>query len=113
MDRDEFFLAACQPTFGDKMAFQMRSADHTPGTTFSIEGLENLTDQMFGFMLARAHSRMTQGLPAKELHMLLSMNWHSFEHELLEIGPPWYAVEDKAVGLQVIDSRHRWLRERP
>ena len=108
MNYEEFFEIACQPAFGDQMAFQMKAADPDPKTTFSIQGFENIGTQMINFILARTCARMQgQGLPAKELHAMLKLSWNSFDHELLDVGPPWYSLLDKDGGLRTIDSNVR------
>lgn len=108
MEMEKFFNLACQPDFGDIMSFQIHSEDKTPGTTFSREGVENVTDQMFRFIMARMLARMNQDLPAKDLHIQMRLTWDRFERDLLdEIGPPWYDFSDKKTGLSQIDATHR------
>jgi hypothetical protein len=111
MDDKEFYELAVKPGFGDSMAFQIHCEDERPGVTFSIDGMDTMTDQMQRFVLARILSRMDQGEEAKDLHITLNLHWSKYDEETLQLGLPFYIADLE--GTKQIDGTHRWVKERP
>lgn len=110
MDDQEFYELACEPFFGDAMAFQLSCEDRTPCVTFSMDGLEGVTDQMFRFILARILARMNTGKEAKDLHFTINLDWTSKTQAELADGIPFYTAGLE--GNAVIDGTHRWKHTR-
>jgi len=67
MDQREFYEMAMTPEFGNAMNFEITRDHPTPGTTFSMEAIEGVAQQIKNFMLARivAHEDAGNPLPQR------------------------------------------------
>jgi len=110
LSRDEFYQAAIQPDFPDCMQFVLTAAAQPSGEgdlTFSEEGIENLTDQIKHFIMARILGTWRkQNLAPKELSVGLVLDFKAPDEEMLRKGAwPWWALVDK--GAHPLDGGHR------
>ena len=108
MDAETFFQKAAETDYPNVMVFQLRSENPDKERTFSANGFNAITDNIHDFIVARTFGRwkLTKRGP-KQLRIEVKLTWYNEPQELLEVGWPWYALDDVAEGLAEIDGQTR------
>lgn len=99
MDKEAWIDVMVEPDAGDEMGFVLRSSDPDPEHTFSMEGLDTVTNSIKEFVMTRivAHTKRT-GHPPKNLHATVKLAWVEAPDSLLEVMPrPWASYKDTGV----------------
>lgn len=105
-DRGEFYELAMHPDFPDEMALQLDRASKTdPTTTFSMEAVDELTEQFRTFLMARIVGRSRKGLMPHHMRVNLSLDWNPGNPKTdPNVGPFWIAEDES---LTPLDGSHR------
>jgi len=108
MDHNEFYELAMQPDFPNEMVFELENKDPTPDRSFSMEGFQEVSDQVKHFVMARSLARMSEGKPAKSVSIHIAVKWDTPVGDDQEF--PWYHLNDAE--LTQMDGEHRVKRPR-
>ena len=94
--RDAFLKMQMGPNGEDEMNFVLRSQNPDPESFFSMEGVENITQQVRDYVLARALAEYNRtGKPPKNVSLNVKLDWSGPSDLALEIrGVPWYGAND-------------------
>ena len=106
MDHNEFFKLAMSPGFSDEMVFELENKDPDPDRTFSVEGFDEIGNQVKAFVMARTLARRKQGKLAKAVSIHIGVTWDNQQGDDQYF--PWYHLND--AGLTQMDGEHRVKR---
>jgi hypothetical protein len=115
IERENFLRMMMKPEAPDEMNFVLRSQDPDPQRFFSIEGVEEITQQIRDFVLARAMaSYVANGrrFAPKNVSLNVKLDWRGPSNQQLENrGVPWYGGDDRGPTPLDGDRRVRAARE--
>lgn len=105
MDASEFMEQMMEPGMGDDMAFRIVKAHpEEGGTTFSMEAVDGMTENLKAFVMARTLARWkATGKPPSRMTATVHIDWED-DSDPRE-GPPWWQVDDE--GKTALDGEHR------
>jgi hypothetical protein len=112
MDAEAFYQEAQKPEFGDTMVFELENVNPNNEYSFSLDGVEGVTDQMRAFFLARTLSRWhVNDKPPKKARIVMRVVWDDMPDVTNQPFPFFKAEFDSAIGLTLIDGEHRIPRK--
>jgi hypothetical protein len=96
LNRDTFLKMQMGPDGEDQMNFVLRSGDPNPEHFFSLEGVENITQQIRDYVLARTLAKYNRtGKAPKNVSVNVKLDWSGPSNLALELrGVPWYGADD-------------------
>lgn len=104
-EREQFFEAASNPAFPDRMAFEVARARRDSSQTFSKDALNSTMDNIEGFVLARLKAEWDRwGIAPQEMNIEINVKFGRNKGKAkLEAGDtPWWQLSDPESGLGII-----------
>lgn len=107
MERAEWVDAMLEPDASDEMGFVLQAPDDDLERSFSMEGLDTITNSIREFVMARIVGYHTRtGQVPKNLHATVKLDWVETPDSLMEVLPrPWAAFKD--TGMTPVDGGTR------
>lgn len=103
MESMEFLETMMRPEMGDEMTFRIDKVEDD-GTTFSLEAVNGMAENMRAFTMARTFARWkASGKPPRSMTATLTFAWD--DDADLEEGGPWWSLDDE--GATVLDGADR------